>query len=68
MRKEKDLPWFRLQQWYFYGAAVFFSYGRFLKAKVAMNAVNAADPATARGLSWFVAHHSLMSYLAWMFG
>ena len=35
VRKEKDLPWFRLQQWYFYGATVFFTYGRFLKAKMA---------------------------------
>ena len=66
VRKEKDLPWFRLQQWYFYGTAVFFSYGRFLKAKVATQI--AGDPnAGAVGL-FLLAHHSLMSYLGWIFG
>ena len=71
VRKEKDLPWFRLQQWYFYGTAVFFTYGKFLKAKMATQI--ASDPASysdairAFGL-FFLAHHSLMSYLVWMFG
>ena len=70
----QDLPWFRLQQWYFYGSAVFFSYGRFLKAKVATqmmaSARDAARPTSAaRAFGWWLAsHHSLMSYLGWMFG
>jgi phosphatidate cytidylyltransferase len=69
VRKEKDLPWFRVQQWYFYGTAVFFTYGRFLKAKVATQIASDANGSSALGLSWFlVAHHSLMSYLGWMFG
>ena len=65
VRKEKDLPWFRLQQWYFYGVAVFFTYGRFLKTKMAASV--ATEPGGGFGLS-FLAHHSLISYLGWMFG
>ena len=65
VRKEKDLPWFRLQQWYFYGAAVFFTYGRFLKAKMAQGM---GDAVGGGEIVWLLAHHSLISYLGWMFG
>jgi phosphatidate cytidylyltransferase len=79
-RKEKDLPWFRLQQWYFYGCAVFFSYGRYLNARLAArfgeeyadedasgrrNAVKATFESVLLKL---LAHHGLISYLGWTLG
>ena len=79
-RKEKDLPWFRLQQWYFYGCAVFFSYGRYLNARLAarFGETYADDDASGgRGavaatfesvLLKLLAHHGLISYLGWTLG
>jgi len=79
-RKEKDLPWFRLQQWYFYGCAVFFSYGRYLNARLAARFGEAYaddDASGGRGalaatfesvLLKLLAHHGLISYLGWTLG
>ena len=68
VRKEKDVPWFRLQQWYFYGTAVFFTYGRFLKHKwLESSIVKAPERLGAFGLFMF-AHHSFISYIGWMVG
>ena len=75
MEWPKDLPWFRLQQWYFYGVATFFSYGRFLKAKLARSVAShatAGSGVASLGLRhvgmFLLAHHSMMSYLGWMCG
>ena len=75
MEWPKDLPWFRLQQWYFYGVATFFSYGRFLKAKLARSVAShatAGSGVASLGLGnvgmFLLAHHSMMSYLGWMCG
>ena len=79
-RKEKDLPWFRLQQWYFYGCAVFFSYGRYLNERLAarFSEEYVDDDASRRRnavtrtcesiLLRLLAHHSLISYLGWTLG
>lgn len=72
VRKEKDLPWFRLQQWYFYSCAVFFSYGRYLNARLA--ARFSEDDNQGAGSIFttvmlkLLARHSLLSYLGWTFG
>lgn len=71
VRKERELPGFRLQQWYFYGAAVFFVYGRFLKHNVLStihSATSDVPPGVTRFLGWFLARHSLLSYMLWVFG
>jgi phosphatidate cytidylyltransferase len=79
-RKEKDLPWFRLQQWYFYGTATFFSYGRYLNARLAarFSEEYAGEDASGRRngvaatfenvLLKLLAHHGLISYLGWTLG
>ena len=68
VRKEKDVPWFRLQQWYFYGTAVFFTYGRFLKHKWLESSI-AKDPERLGAFGLFMfAHHSFISYIGWMVG
>ena len=79
-RKEKDLPWFRLQQWYFYCCAVFFSYGRYLNERLAARFSEEYASGDASGrrnavaascetmLLRLLAHHGLISYLGWTLG
>ena len=67
VRKEKAFHGW-LQQWYFYGTAVFFTYGRFLKHKwLESSIVKAPERLGAFGLFMF-AHHSFISYIGWMVG
>ena len=69
-RKEKDLPWFRVQQWYFYGCAVFFSYGRYLNSRLARRfSFDATNTGTFTAIVLSaLPRHALISYLGWTFG
>ncbi|GBF97085.1 phosphatidate cytidylyltransferase [Raphidocelis subcapitata] len=67
-QKEKYIPGFRAQQWYFFGVATFYLYVRFIKNNLLVEI--ATEPSTQRALtlSWLLRRHNLISYLLYMTG
>eukprot|EP00210_Caulerpa_lentillifera_P007473 g7141.t1 len=65
-QKENQLPWFRAQQWYFFGVATFFFYLRFIKHNLWIELTS--DAKLSRLFSWLLKKHSLISYILYTTG
>ncbi|GMH45165.1 hypothetical protein BSKO_13122 [Bryopsis sp. KO-2023] len=65
-QQDNRIPGFRAQQWYFFGAATFFFYLRFIKNNL-LKEITLYAP-LSRLLGWLVTSHSLISYSFYMGG
>lgn len=59
-QRERSLPGFRAQQWYFYFVAAFWVYLRFIKNNLMVEITSSA--ALARLLGWAIRRHTLISF------
>jgi len=59
-QKERSLPGFRFQQWFFYGTAAIWVYVRFIKNNLIVEITSSAS--LARFLGWVLKRHTMLSF------
>lgn len=59
-QRERSLPGFRAQQWYFYFVAAFWVYFRFIKNNLMVEITSSA--ALSKLLGWMIRRHTLLSF------